>query len=472
MKSAIYIGQEHIEVVGYSGEAGSVKVSHYAYADLPERTMINGNITESSALAEQLTQLKLRYPRLFSDITLVIDSNALSVKEIPVPKLNHKRYLQTVREELNIKPGDDIVFDYDILRKPDGKTALLAISSPLSFLASYLDVFTEAGIKLSAVRVGSESIVAYIKSRKDLRDKTFVINIVDGISMHSVIFSNGQNVFSTRSRLAFDNEMSLIQSIANNYPSLVRFMSSEKLPEIENSYYLGLTDHQLEMLKMHGDNLHGFNLFGHSRRAAAAVTNTCHMSFIGAYNNGINLLDSLKNMKKYMREYKPLSPMWAIPAAGVMIIAALYLVPTLLTRPIQNEIDSINRWLNDPETNAKLNEIDEITNKTTNMIAVIIEMEEALLDGERYDQLSEELLNLLVTTDRNVIVETLRLDEMGIIILNGSSDTETDSARYVAMLSASDLVGDVSYTGYRYDNAERYRFSLQINLPIIESEEE
>lgn len=465
MKSTIYIAQEHIEVVGYTGQKGSVRINDYLFAELPERTMINGNITDGAVLVDLLTSLKIQKPKLFKEVTLVIDSNSLSVKEIPVPKLNRKQYLQIVKEELasNYNAQDEVLIDYTLMPKPDKKMVLLGLSANKNFISNYLDVFNEAGIKICAIRVGLETIISYVKARPDLKDRTFVVNIVDGISMLSVVFSNGQNVFSTRARLSFESGLGRVQSVADNLSPLIQFMKSQKLPDIEKSYYLGLTEDQLEKLKLHGENFAGFDLLGGVKKSER-IDNLCHLSFMGIFNNGMDLLESYKNIKKNMKEQKQVSGLWLLPALAVVILVAAYITPTLLTRSLMEDINVIEQYLNAPDTVEKIQRIDEVSAENARMTSVIEQIQTAQEEGARLGRLTNELINLITRTEQSVIIENFRLNDQGVITIVGSSDTEFDSSKYAEMLNSSELIGSVGYTGYQYDNNGRYRFSLQVEL--------
>jgi len=457
VKSAIYIGQDHIEVIGYVKQGKTLRVLDYAYAELPERTMINGNIAEASQLVDQLKTLKLKNPGLFKSPSLVIDSTSLSVKEIPVPKLNKKQYMKIIRDELAANVQEEIVIDYTPVTKADKKQVLLALSTGKSFISNYLDVFAEAGIRLESIRVGLETVYTYIKKRTDLRDQTFALNIVDGISMLSIVFSNGENVFSTRSRLNYDNELGVLQSVADNYPLLVRFMKSEKLPDIEKSYYLGLSAEQLEKLSLHGENLAGFDLLGGSK-STHKIDNICHLSFMCAFNeDGMNLVESYRNIKKNMREHKRISPLWALPIVGVLVVAAAYLIPTMLTRPLDDDIKEFERYLNDPYTISQLEEIEEIKAETAGMSGVIGEMEDALKESKAHMNLTSEVADLIMRSDDNVIIDNFRLTGSRSLAISGSGDSETSAEEYVRMLSVHRLIDSVSHQGYRY-NTGRYMF--------------
>jgi hypothetical protein len=463
VKSAIYIGQEHIEVIGYVRQGKALRVLDYAYTELPERTMINGNIAEASQLVDRLTYLKLQKPGLFKSASLVIDSTSLSVKEIPVPKLNKRQYMKIIRDELAVNQQDEIVIDYTPIAKKDKKQVLLALSTSKAFLSNYLDVFNEAGIKLEAIRVGLETVIAYMKQRAEFKDKTVALNIVDGISMLSIVFSNGENVFSTRSRLTYENELGILQSVADNYPLLVRFMKSEKLPDIEMSYYLGLNAEQLDKLSLHGENLAGFYLFDGSKRTHR-VDNVCHLSFMCAFNeNGMNLIESYRNIKKNMREHKRTSPLLALPIIGALIIIAAYLIPTMMTRPLTDEINEIQRYLSDPHTIEMGQQIDEIIIETARISSIIANMEAEKGVSGLYVNLTTELINLIMHTDEHVVIDNFRLTGQKSVTITGSGDSETASAGYVRMLTSSDLIESVMYPGFRY-NSGRYSFSIQATL--------
>lgn len=466
MKTSIYITSERIEAIAYKKTSGIVKIVDYASEALPERTMINGNITDTAMLVEKLSALKARKKKLFKKVSLVIDSNLLAVKEIPVPKLNKRQYFQIVKDEFanNLTAGGEAVIDYTLLKKPDNKTALFALSTSKELIAAYKHVFKDAGIELKAMRVGLETILCYIKTVPELRDKTFIMNIVDGFSMLSVVFSNGNNVLSTRTRLVGDDDETLMQSIIGNLSPLIQFTQSQKLPELYKCYYLGLPENMTKMLGTSINNADVFDLLKGVKNADK-ITDPCHLSFMGIYNDGgIDLLHSYLYAKENLRDYKPVSALWLLPVLGVLAISAAFAVPTLVTRTLNEKIAVIEQYLNNETVKEKVEKINEIEAETSRLASLTKEIDDAYAEKESFPRMTRELVNLIVRTDPSVVIDSFNMNDEHFVTISGSSDTQMDSSRYAERLLANGLIESVEYTGYRFDSSNRFGFSILVKL--------
>ncbi|MDR1670077.1 MAG: hypothetical protein LBR76_08970, partial [Oscillospiraceae bacterium] len=236
MESSVYISSEQIQVVGYSGGVIREFVTH----PLPEGTMINGMITDQAFLIECLASMRGEHPELFKKPSLVVDGSAILVKRIPTPKLGKKQYRQLVRDDFSEagENADDLACGFQTL--PGGR-ALLACAADKSVIDNYTSAFKSVGVNLRSIRVGTQAIMSYIATRPELQQKSFVLNMIDGVTMLSLIFENGVNVFISRTRLYGDTKEQLAQTIIDNLGGLIQFNRSQKFGEVTDSYYLGVS---------------------------------------------------------------------------------------------------------------------------------------------------------------------------------------------------------------------------------------
>jgi hypothetical protein len=240
MKSAVYVSSEKIEAIGFSGSSGGKIALHdYVAGELPEGVVMNGKIIDNAAFNECLIGLKKRKAALFKRVSLTIDGSSVLTKKVVTPKLNKWQYLQLALDELSETTDnpESLVCNTLMLR---GQNAMLAVAAEKAQIDSYANAFKAADIMLESINIGVETILSYVNTHQKFAQSTCVINLIDGVTMLSMVFSKGVNVFISRTRLFGEENNELLQNVLDNLSGIIQFAQSEKFENIENSYYLGL----------------------------------------------------------------------------------------------------------------------------------------------------------------------------------------------------------------------------------------
>lgn len=473
MQTSIYIASQKIEVVGYQKSKNNVSVLEYSSVPVAEGTMINGKITDSLELVNKLKQLKAEKPQLFQDSTLVIDSNSLLTKIMPVPQLKKWQYYKLVKEELvdTADVNTELVFDYSILLDKGRSTNMLACAASNETVESYLQVFEQAGIPLKTIRVGLETIINFVHTRPDLMEKTFVLNIVDGFSMLSVIFENGSYIFSTRTRLMLDGELGYVNSMIQSLSSLIQFNQSEKLSSIAASYYMGLQQEQILLLRQYNLNAS----IQIDQLDTGIREEGCIFSYLGIFDDktSINLIQSYKNVKEYLREHKPFRPIALLPYVVAACLLIAFFIPAVQIQIENKKIEKLTAYLESETIVKQSAEIDELIQNSGKLARVNKQFVDKLVQIEALPTITNELLGQITTTNQAVIlVKGFAFDAgTNTIQVTGSSATESDSSAYVEQLKKSGLIEEIYYTGYHFDEQNRYHFTLEIVLATTEKGE-
>lgn len=476
MKSSIYIGAGQISVIGYAKQGKTVKIFNYVSSLISEETTINGKITDPTELAEKLLSLKAIRPQLFKETSLVVDGNAFVTKKISVPNLKKSQYYQLVKEDLGetAENYENLIFDYSFMGTKGGKdTAILACGTDKSTLENYISVFNEVGVKLTSISVGLETILNFVKKRPDLANKTFVLNIVDGVSMLSVIFENGKYVFSTRTRLMGEAGEQFLINVYENLSPLIQFNKSQQFSDVQASYYLGLEHSDVDFIsKLNTNTLVDIGTFDLYRDAngTALITDPCHFAFLGIVNEGagINLANSFKNIDKYKAERKRLNPWWILPIAAVMAILASLGYPIVKTIGLSNTNNEITAYLTSPEVVAKSTELDLLSSQITKINEILRQIEEKKVEIADKPRVVNTLLDTITKSySEKVAIKSFSFDEKtGVVHVVGTCATQTDSAEYIDILKKNSMITSVVYTGYSYDNTEEKRFNFEIDIVL------
>jgi hypothetical protein len=449
MKSSIYISTEKIEVVGYAGRS----VKQFVTYPLPEGTMINGMITDAAFLTECLTAMRQENPDLFSAPSLIVDGSAILSRRLVTPKLNHKRYLQLVRDDFADSTEDtsNLVCGYYKLDTQD-EEAILACAVDKGLTDAYISAFKSAGIKLSSIRIGVEALINLIASRSELKSSSFVLNLIDGFTAVSMIFENGSNVFMSRARLYGDTKEQMFQNVLDNLNGLINFNRSQKFSEITQCYYLGVNDADIRLIEAlnpyHGIRMGNLDLYG----SESVLPPEAHFAYLNTLMpaDSIDLITGRRELEKYIKGKKPKS-IWA-PLMGVYLL--LLALPIVFmwwqTQNLGKEIEDVNSKLNDPSIEVRQKELEAREADTAQYRRVERQYGDLLRWEESLTRISGRLLDLFFINHQNLAVVTqFDYDERSNTVRIGAISPDAYSAtRYVDALNESDLVADIPFAGY------------------------
>ncbi|MDR1691951.1 MAG: hypothetical protein LBR72_01205 [Oscillospiraceae bacterium] len=453
MESSVYISSEQIQVVGHQGGTIRRFVTH----PLPEGTMINGTITDQAFLTECLASLRAEHPALFKKPSLVVDGSAILVKRIPAPKLNGKQYRQLVRDDF-AEAGentDELVCGYQLL--PGGK-ALLACGAGKNLVDSYLSAFKSAGVKLSSIRIGTQAILSYVDSRPDLQKRSFVLNVIDGVTMLSLIFENGVNVFISRTRLYGDTKEQTAQTVMENLNGLVQFNRSQKFGEVTDSFYLGVSPADLRLLEALNPHVNiklaVLDIFQDVRGGEQLPPNA-HFAYLSALlgKSHIDLTVSRKELENHRKRRTKTRRIWIPFSILYVILLALpigwfYYQGTLTDK----EIAALNEALSEPAAVEKESELTALETETAGLRRVINEERLKLEYEGSLAALSPQLIDLFLGGS-GITVESLSYTrESGTVRIGGFGASEDAPANFSEALRSSPLVLSVDYTGYSEGN--------------------
>jgi len=477
MNSSIYISSKKIEVISYSYSLRDVSVKQVLTCPLPEGTMINGKITDPSQLASCLASLRSQSSGLFANSTLIVDGNFVFSKRIVVPRLSKKQYQLLVREDFTnaAENSEQLICDYHLMNGSGTETAILACASEKSQIESYISVFKEAGIKLKAIRVGVDAIQNYVNARPDLLDKTFVINVIDGITMLSMIFQNGINVFMSRTRLYSEDYEQFIQSMLKNLSGFIQFNKSEQFNDIESSFYLGLTDADIQLMNEVNPypdiKLEMLNIFNNVK-GSEKLSEHSHFAYLNTLlsSNSIDFIRSYNMLDKLKKQNRP-KKLWIPILAGLTAaLACPVVIFSLQAARVDTDIKELNDYLTSEAVVVRSEELDQIIEQSSHYASICNKFKEKTEADSSEASVSNEILDLITqTSGGRVSIDQLGFQKStGMIRVNGSSATETDSAEYVELLRKNDAIKSINYTGYSYGSTGEYNFSIDVELAVRE----
>jgi len=475
MKSSIYISSEKIEVIGYTKSGRTVTVKDYITHLLFEECVINGKIVDAAPILEGLNVLKSKKPDLFTDISLIIDGSFIFTKKIAVPeKLKKKQYDQVIRDEFTEVAGDheNLICDYHMLETADDQSrTLLAFAIEREHLENHLDILGSAGIKPSAIRIGLLAILQYISGNSELNHMTFVLNVVDGVTMLSMIFQNGVNTFLSRRRLYGEDNDGLVRNTLEGLSGFIQFNKSQNFNDITHCFYLGVNEEDMELIRRHssyGDIEFGLLDIYKGAKGIELLPAEAHFAYMNTLfaDSANDLIRGSKELDKAKKKSRP-RKWWLLILVCVLVLLA---IPTgYLAKQVSDvgkEIDSINDYLTVTNIAVRSAELDIIMTETTRIREIIRHIENKLEADRLLPCVTVPLMDAIVVRDdtRTVITNFEFKEADGTVRITGSSPTENDAAHFVETLKANDLIDDIYYTGYNYSTLGRYNFTANIKV--------
>ena len=475
MSVSVYISSEQIQMIGYSGRAAKRFISH----PLPEGAMYNGTIIDRALMIESLKAISNDNPGFFKDeVNLIVDSGSILSRRIPTPKLNQKQLMELVRDDFSdsMESTEQIVTGFRVLKT--GESAVMGFAVTGEQVFNYITVFTEAGIKLSSIRTGIEAILNFVESNPELQESTIVLNIIDGMTMLSMIFAEGDNVFISRTRLYGDDKDQALGDIINSLNGLMQFANSQQFGTLATSYYVGLSEEELADISaqsQHPDLLiRNLDIYDGPGGTPPPETHFCCLN-IQLTGKCVDLLAEYKKtsiIAKKGFDLKKLLLVFPLAVIAVMAVMSIDLLAQVAT--IDGEIETLQSNINSPDTREKQQEI-TMMNAEIALLYDVVNQEEIKLEWEAglIPGSGALLDSILFDHGVEVRVNSLSFTENRTINVSAVCADSTVSTHYVDYLYDSGIADSVSYVGYG-SSGDGFGFSISIvlNLPEIEEEED
>jgi len=469
MKSSIYVSAEQIQVLGYAGN----KVKQFATFPLPEGTIYNGTIMDAPFLTECLVSMKKDNPELFkSGVTVVMDGSSILSRRLVTPKLRNRQYLQLVRDDFidSISNTNDLVCGYRKLESQEN--AILAYAVDKAQVDSYISTFKDAGIKPDAIHIGVEILLSYVSSMKEFKHSTTVLNVIDGLTMLSMLFVEGNNIYMSRTRLYGDENDRIHNSILANLNGLIQFAQSQNHDVITKSYYLGITDADVVLLQ-ENNPYPDIDIGGlHTYQGSLDIPPATHFAYLNMKfgEAGVDLIAARKELDKHIKRQRP-KKVW-IPLLIIYVLAFGAVTGFLLHQlfHVGNDIQELRDHINSPDIAARLEVIEVLQSETAAFQDVSRQASEK---AEWLDSMPEALSQMFqfVIFDHGVEVYVLVVDfneRSGIVRVSAITEDARIASDYVDALYDSGVAQHVRYQGFGSGAAGLFTFTVDITLNLDE----
>lgn len=245
MVVSLYCSPTHLRLIAGSVSGQRATISEFYEISLPERSMINGIITDKDAMTRFFREVSTKFGPFTQEATLLIESNNIRTKIMTLPAVREGKLLEFVQRQFDeiSEEGDDI-FDFTVLgpNTKEGGLRVLGITAGKVMLQNYIDVLGAADFKLKRIDVGANALMKITDFIPQLKTNSNVLVHVDDSNLTITLFEQGAYLVSQKYRLSNPPETTERNSeIASNISSVVQFQRSQHSNiSIDGIYLLGV----------------------------------------------------------------------------------------------------------------------------------------------------------------------------------------------------------------------------------------
>lgn len=202
MSTVIYLSNQDVKALVGTGAGGRASVERVCRAQAPEGVIINGVVADEDVFIEFLADFweKNKLPR--KGVTLLLGSAQAVTKLILAPKMNHRKMMEYLpREFASVERTTDPVYSYITIGQEGAKSRILASMVDRSFLEPHVKRFQALGIRLESAAMATVAGIYALNYLSYLRDKTCMVQFLDGMSLLDVLYVDGKYYQFSRSRV-------------------------------------------------------------------------------------------------------------------------------------------------------------------------------------------------------------------------------------------------------------------------------
>ena len=473
MSTVIYLANQQVQIVTGSSNGKKISINQSYILDAPEGSIINGIVMDADAFIGFLREVWSQYKLPSKDVTLVVNSSKFVGKNIEMPTLNDSKTLDFIeREFTDINKGEEYVYGYIPLFQENKIKRIYAENIPSDFIKDYLDIFSEAGIKIKALYSGESSIINFVSTTVGKNFNTFILTLADKMTITTLLFVNGSFYYFNSTRCFHEQETEeYAQDVARSASQIMQFMQAHQIEyQLETVILAGVNPNNIYMyseailsqgvqvaVRVFDDNTIFSNVdIQNCIHATSGLVST------GKYQNFLTLYSSPK--KKNKEEGGSRKGIMAIVATVAIMLIAL---ASCITMKIIK-----NRQLKDAEDANKLMEIsvleyDMVTARNSfisQQYNSIVGLDENIYT---YPVCNTDIMNIIDRCAGNYAdISFSSFDaESGIVTVSATSGTVDEINMFIKELNNQDIFSDVNYTGYTYqENDDNWNINVSCTL--------
>lgn len=466
MSVTVFLSNTNIQIAVGKGSAKGVKIKRFIASALPEGAVLNGVVMDEDALTKAIAECWKVNKLPKSNVTLILNSPQLRANIVEMPLLNEKKTSEYVKRESkdseNGRFTKAVTAWYLIDKNSKAKNQRVVYeTAEADFINKYSAIFAKTGVKLEDIHDGVSLAVRLL--RPSSHNKTVVYMVLDGNSLVTIFFSQGQYYYhSTRRMFQQPGTPEFAKEIFNSISEIRQFASAQRLEgQIEDIQFAGLGDQQV--VKLSNDMLNidsQVNISSVSCPSSVQAGNEGRQFPYFVYPcAGLILLDKerlnmmtavKKSADKFVNSRNRMKTI--LPAAAfILLLCIVYAALVFLGNNKKRTLDELNDYNNDPTIVAQVDRYEEIVGVVTDQGSRqggINLLEKYLNTYPIPDStINDEIEAAAKPYNVKVIINSYDAGS-GVFSITAQSRTVEKINQFIAELMRNDLFEKIDYTGY------------------------
>lgn len=376
--------------------------------------------------------------------------------------------------------GSDWVQDYAVIKADRKKGICLCCGgAEEDVLKKIRELTKEVGISVQWISVPMECYLNTLGQLKSYQNDTEIVLLFEEGSVTSILFREGQYLYSTRSRIFSERgTLDFGTEIVRNISGIIQFYATTTsgIP-ITDIYYAGCMEDDFEVCL---DGIHMMNLQAALLQVDAIYETqgnpedwlVCAGALVDDKTKQVNLyqkwkkfggMDKVVEKESFVKHIVP-------PVLTLAVCMALFGAVSVWNLLESKKIDDINDWINDSQIQQQYQEADEVMKESERLVEQKQQVEQMKQNLATYPDLDADIIARIVdVSGSNMNVEVKSMDaETGLLTFHAVSSAVIDIPGYVNKLTQTGLFSSVDYSGYQYQDGE-YTLDLSCILKAIDA---
>ncbi len=468
MNTIVYLANQKIQIVTGTSNNYSVSVKKCYTFDAPEGCIINGTIMDPGLFISYMKDLWAERGLPAKDVSLIINSTKFIGRTITMPVMNDKKSIEYIaREYADMGREGDMIYSNIHIANAEGRMKKIYVEGIApEFIAEYVDMFAEFGVKLSGVYSAESTLITLTKNTVARDNKTFVLLIADSMTLTTILWIDGAFYYYNQSRCFNDpGTIEYAQDIARSLSQLSQFMQANQIESpLEIIQIAGVKEDSIYNQAIADAGITTpVKFFSFSDRAGSAsdadlqnYTQAISGLYDGGKNN--NFLLQMTQVKKE-KETSNLGEsfvkqIWAVVILFSLMVAIIaFLVAVNFAR--KKELREIEDYNSSYEV--IMNAADYDMYQTRNeylqkQYEAIASVEKNLASFPCGNSNVMAVFEKCAKGYAEVQYEAFDAKEGTVVILANAANVE-DINKFIQNLTAEEVFNSVDYTGYEYQEA-------------------
>lgn len=253
METAVYIGNETMQMVYGEWRNERLYIDTYAERMMPEGTVLNGVITGEEQFIDTFRNLMTEHPDLMNQkIKVIIGGDQIQTQAVEAPELSEKNMLKWIQGEFSEEDTqEEVLYDYRIIRQDTEHHTALICAVRKKLIGTYVEKFEEMGTEIKSISAGLDCQIRLLGFLPDTREESFLILTLDGNSLFACVYVDGVFRVSSRARLFSDRgTLELSSEVERVVSNLLQFAHTDGYAQkLQKVYLCGCHNEEIFLFK-------------------------------------------------------------------------------------------------------------------------------------------------------------------------------------------------------------------------------